>query len=134
MCVIFRVGNPHRTFINIASCNNTMPMPKKLETYARPCRGKGLCAPVIDKSLLSKSKTGSIAVFRAFYHVSTCVAVYKGSAPKRAFASAIESSSGLAKAHPLRQKRLSAFFINIAVISVTIHRTPFSMKSVFFSI
>ena len=50
-----------------------MPMPKKAETYASPRSGKGLCAPVMDKSLLSKSKTGSIATFRAVCHVATCV-------------------------------------------------------------
>ena len=62
-------------------------MPKNVETDASPRRGKGLCAPVMDKSLLSKSKTGSIAVFRAAgFHVATCVAVHNGSAPNSAFA------------------------------------------------
>ena len=50
-------------------------MPKKVETYARPRSGKGLCAPVIDKSFLSKSKTGSMAVFRDACHLATSVAV-----------------------------------------------------------
>ncbi len=44
---------------------------QKVETYATPRSGKGLCVPVIDKSLLSKSKTGSIAVFRDACHVAT---------------------------------------------------------------
>lgn len=42
-----------------------MLMPKKVATYVRPRSGKGLWVPVIAKSLLSKSKTGSVAVFRA---------------------------------------------------------------------
>ena len=32
MCVMFRVGNPHRRFINIASCNTRTPIPKKVAT------------------------------------------------------------------------------------------------------
>ena len=101
-------------------------MPKKVETYGKPRRGKGLCAPVIDKSLLSKSKTGSIATFRAFCHVSTCVAVYKGSAPKSGFAAASvvfgvsKSTSSLAKA--------TWRFLSIYPLSAMIHRTPFSMS------
>jgi len=40
-------------------------MPKKVDTAVSPLTGKGLCAPVVASSLLSKSNTGSISVFRA---------------------------------------------------------------------
>ena len=107
-------------------------MPKKVETYARPRSGKGLCAPVIDKSLLSKSKTGSMATFRAACHVLTCVAVYNGSAPKSAFASA-RVVFGVNKSRSSLAKATWRFFINIPLIS---DDTPhaFFNESVFFGI
>ena len=43
------------------------PSPRKVDTDASPLRGKGLCCPVVAKSLLSKSNVGSIAVFRAAF-------------------------------------------------------------------
>ena len=120
MWVTFRVGNPYRTFISIASCNNMMPMPKKMETDTSPRSGKGLCAPVIDKSLLSKSKTGSIAVFRAVRHVSTCVAVYTGATPKSAFAAA-KGVFGVSKSTSTSAKA-AVRFLSTYPLSATIHR------------
>ena len=69
MSETFRVGIPHRTFINMDTCKSRIPIPKKVETYAKPRTGKGLCCPVIDKSLLNKSKTGSMAIFRDTFGV-----------------------------------------------------------------
>ena len=62
--------------MNIDTCKSRIPSTKKVETYGKSRIGKGLWLPVIDKSLLSKSKMVSIAAFRAAWQVAPFVETF----------------------------------------------------------
>ena len=113
------------TFINIASCKSSTPSPRKVETYGRLLTGKGLCAPLVAKSLLSKSNTGSMAVFRDALISLKIVTAIASIGPNIASACSTETSGVRSMTCALAKAVVR--FLSLYPASATRHLMSFSM-------